>query len=462
MNRFVGLVVSVIASFGLLSSPAQAAGLPVVISTTVDYTHKTLTITGQNFGNMPTVTLDSVSFPTQSVASSQIVANFPLSAPPSSFTPGTYSLTLQFKNQLPAIFTVDIGANGAPGPAGAQGPAGPPGAAGATGPAGAAGLAGGPGPMGPPGPVGPSGPAGSQGPAGVQGPAGPVGTTGAAGATGPIGSQGAQGAPGPQGPQGSPGVANVGSVTATVEMCMANATVQPTSALVYMPGHAFSGYSDPTTGAFTFDNVPSGSYSVVAEQPGNSSLSASVSPVSVTNGSSTNIGTIDISNYQTNPSNCGSCGVSCANGQGCASGACSGSACTSGYTSCSGTCVNTSTDPNNCGACAVSCPSGDVCSKGTCTLSCSSGQTICSGTCTTLSTDVRNCGGCGVTCPVQPPPPLPAGLAPGCNVLAGGFVPTCGGSVCGGNDSYTWIPLASGTACQDGGGSMCDGAGHCK
>jgi hypothetical protein len=96
-------------------------------------------------------------------------------------------------------------------------------------------------------------------------------------------------------------------------MCVGG-NVQPTSALVYMPGHAFSGYSDPTTGAFTFDNVPGGSYSVIAEQPGHSSESATVPSVSVASGSTTNLGTIDISNYQTDPANCGSCGVACSGG----------------------------------------------------------------------------------------------------------------------------------------------------
>jgi hypothetical protein len=176
--RLPRVTAGVITLVGVLSSPAHAAGLPLVISASVDYTHSTLTITGQNFGTAPAVTLDSLAFPTQSSVSGQIVANFPSGNAPSSFTPGTYFLTLQFKNQLPAIFAVDIGANGAPGPAGAQGPAGPSGAAGAPGPAGLQGI---PGPVGPPGGLG------------AAGPQGPVG---AIGATGPVGPQG------PQGPSG--------------------------------------------------------------------------------------------------------------------------------------------------------------------------------------------------------------------------------------------------------------------
>src|SRR5213078_3571057 len=171
------------------STPAQA-NPPLVISAMVDYTQKTLTINGQNFGTSQIITVDSLTFPTLSSSSNQIVGNFPSGILPSSFTPGTYFLTLQFRNQVPAAFTVDMGANGAPGAPGPQGPAGPPGATGATGPA------------------GPAGATGSMGPAGPQGPAGPTGPSGAkgdAGATGATGATGAQGPAGPQGPQGPSG-----------------------------------------------------------------------------------------------------------------------------------------------------------------------------------------------------------------------------------------------------------------
>ncbi|TLY66257.1 MAG: hypothetical protein E6K45_07995, partial [Gammaproteobacteria bacterium] len=103
------------AFLALANSTAAQANPPLVISATVDYTNKTLTITGQNFGSSPTITVDSLTFPTSSSSSNQIVGNFPSGMLPSSFTPGTYFLTLQFRNQLPAAFTVDIGANGAPG-----------------------------------------------------------------------------------------------------------------------------------------------------------------------------------------------------------------------------------------------------------------------------------------------------------------------------------------------------------
>jgi hypothetical protein len=188
MTKIFALLLSTLVLTGLVTPNAQAAGLPVVISATVDYTHKTVTITGQNFGSSPTVTLDSITFPTMSTGTKQIVADFPNTSPPSSFTPGTYFLTVTFRNQLPTIFAVDIGANGPQGPQGIAGPAG------AAGPQGIQGLTGA---TGAPGPVGPAGLAGSMGATGAQGTQGPQGLPGLAGAPG---------APGPAGPQGSPGL----------------------------------------------------------------------------------------------------------------------------------------------------------------------------------------------------------------------------------------------------------------
>jgi hypothetical protein len=204
------------ALLGLVSSGSQSAGLPLVISATVDYTHNTLTISGQNFGSNPSVTLDALAFPTQSSASSQIVANFPSGKAPSSFTPGAYFLTVTFKNQLPTIFGVDLGANGAQGPAGPAGAPGSPGPQGATGPAGPAGPQGLPGPIGPPGAAGPAGATGAQGLQGVSGPAGPAGA---------MGAQGLQGVAGPQGPAGATGPAGAST---SVGMSCPNGNRTPT------------------------------------------------------------------------------------------------------------------------------------------------------------------------------------------------------------------------------------------
>jgi hypothetical protein len=197
MRILAALVLS--ALLGVLSSGSEAAGLPLVISVTVDYSHNTLTVSGQNFGSVPAVTLDSMGFTTQSATSSQIVANFPSGKAPASFTPGTYFLTVTFKNQLPTIFGVDIGANGAVGPAGPAGAQGSPGAQGPTGPAGPAGPAGPQGILGPMGPVGATGQTGATGAQGLQGVAGPTGSQGPAGASGATGPQGPVGPAGPSG-----------------------------------------------------------------------------------------------------------------------------------------------------------------------------------------------------------------------------------------------------------------------
>src|SRR5579872_1176628 len=170
-----------LAALDILVGSARAVGLPLISSVTVDYSHNTLTVNGMNFGTAPAVTVNSLAFQAQSSGSSQIVANFPSANPASSFSPGTYFLTLTFKNQLPSIFTVDIGANGPQGSIGPQGPAGPSGSIGA---------------------MGPAGPAGAQGVAGPMGPPGPAGSAGAVGATGATGPQGVAG---PQGPAGAPG-----------------------------------------------------------------------------------------------------------------------------------------------------------------------------------------------------------------------------------------------------------------
>ena|ERR1700722_5669036 len=358
-----------------LSGPAHAAGVPVVISTTVDSTHNTLIVNGQNFGGNAIITLGSIKFTTVSTSSTQILGSFPAANPPSSFSPGTYFLTLQFTNQLPSIFTVVIGSVGPPGPIG---PAGATGTTGAKGPAGATGAAGAQGIMGAPGPAGPAGTAGATGPAGTQGPAGPVGPAGAPGAQGPTGLTGAQGPPGAG--------LSVGTLSGIVEMCSAGMGMgmgmgmgqpSPTQALVYIPGRAFTAYTDPVSGSFTFDNVPGGTYSVVAEQKGNSAVSATVASVTVSTGTNTALGYINLSNTQTDVANCGSCGHVCGTNNICSDGVCTALAaptCSDGIKN--GQETDTDCGGPTCGAtCAIGsgCLSGADCSSGVCSNSvCSS------------------------------------------------------------------------------------------
>jgi hypothetical protein len=63
------------ALLGLFSFGVRAAGLPLVISATVDYSHNTLTINGQNFGSAPAVNLDALAFATLCSGSGQIVSS---------------------------------------------------------------------------------------------------------------------------------------------------------------------------------------------------------------------------------------------------------------------------------------------------------------------------------------------------------------------------------------------------
>lgn len=97
------------------------------------------------------------------------------------------------------------------------------------------------------------------------------------------------------------------------------------------------------------------------------------------------------------PSNCGSCGTTCASGQVCSNGACVVS-CGGGLVRCSAVCRDTLADLTNCGRCGNTCASGQVCSNGSCAVSCAVGLTNCSGTCRDLTTDNNHCGGCGTTC----------------------------------------------------------------
>jgi hypothetical protein len=102
-------------------------------------------------------------------------------------------------------------------------------------------------------------------------------------------------------------------------------------------------------------------------------------------------------NTQTDPNNCGGCGVACAAGQSCVSGTCT-TGCGSPATNCAGQCVNTSYDPNNCGGCGVVCAAGQSCVSGACTLICEGGTTKCGLQCVNTSYDPNNCGSCGHVC----------------------------------------------------------------
>ncbi len=100
---------------------------------------------------------------------------------------------------------------------------------------------------------------------------------------------------------------------------------------------------------------------------------------------------------QNDPTNCGNCGVACAQGEYCSQGACA-STCGGGTTACNGKCVDTNVDPANCGACGTPCQQGEVCSLGTCGVQCAGGTTKCDADCVDLQTNGTHCGTCGNTC----------------------------------------------------------------
>jgi Protein of unknown function (DUF1566)/Collagen triple helix repeat (20 copies) len=221
MRRLVFIALGSLVCLSLVASVARAQnGFPLISSADVDYSHNTLTVSGTNFGLSPKVTVGAATLTAPSATATSIVANFPSTALPSSFTPGTYFLTITFSNGRFAVFTVALGATGPQGPVGPQGPMGFQGATGATGPGGAKGATGAIGPVGPQGPngntgstgpTGAAGPIGPVGPQGLKGDAGVPGPAGAAGPIGPVGSQGPKGDTGPtgvagtQGPQGLKG-----------------------------------------------------------------------------------------------------------------------------------------------------------------------------------------------------------------------------------------------------------------
>jgi hypothetical protein len=59
--------------------------------------------------------------------------------------------------------------------------------------------------------------------------------------------------------------------------------------------------------------------------------------------------------------------------------------------------VNTDTDPNNCGDCGVKCAGGRVCNLGSCVCP-SDAPTVCGNSCVDLTTDPKSCGACAKVC----------------------------------------------------------------
>jgi hypothetical protein len=120
------------------------------------------------------------------------------------------------------------------------------------------------------------------------------------------------------------------------------------------------------------------------------------------------------------PNNCG-CGYICSKKNmatvTCSSGICNGT-CKAGFADCNNNkqidgceaAVNTNTDPNNCGGCGIVCSTSNMstvtCKKGVCSGTCKAGFTDCNNNkqldgceaAVNTNTDPNNCGGCGIVC----------------------------------------------------------------
>jgi hypothetical protein len=152
-----------------------------------------------------------------------------------------------------------------------------------------------------------------------------------------------------------------------------------------------------------------------------------------------------VTDVETDPSNCGSCGVVCETGA-CANSTCItrvSLACGPHQQNCDGTCADLRFDQNNCGACGNACPADKQCCGGSCIQKCRLGETCidfhcvdtssndrycgvtldictppgekcCGGTCANLVEDEQNCGRCGEVCDN---PDLPACCDSGCTNL---------------------------------------------
>jgi hypothetical protein len=69
--------------------------------------------------------------------------------------------------------------------------------------------------------------------------------------------------------------------------------------------------------------------------------------------------------------------------------------CLQGQALCTSGCADLQTDPNNCGGCGIGCPDARFCSLGVC---CDAAGTVCGGQCVDTFTDRANCGVCELAC----------------------------------------------------------------
>jgi stigma-specific protein Stig1 len=95
------------------------------------------------------------------------------------------------------------------------------------------------------------------------------------------------------------------------------------------------------------------------------------------------------------PANCGGCGVACPGSLACIAGSCG---CPVPLSNCGNVCVDENVDGNNCGGCGVTCGPGLVCAGGSCAVTCGPNLLQCGSACFDGNVDPHNCGMCGHTC----------------------------------------------------------------
>ena len=111
------------------------------------------------------------------------------------------------------------------------------------------------------------------------------------------------------------------------------------------------------------------------------------------------------------PANCGECGLTCEVGEVCDDGTCTSVGCSGELVDCDGACVDTRTDASHCGRCGNECPPGNDCFDGECVcqhedppVACEPGLTCCLhvipefGGCVDTAYDVQHCGSCNHAC----------------------------------------------------------------
>jgi hypothetical protein len=193
------------------------------------------------------------------------------------------------------------------------------------------------------------------------------------GPQGPQGPQGPPGAAGPVGPQGDPGAGlETGGIRGQLTSCSAH---DFGAALVHVPGRPFNSFAT-AGGAFELAYLPADTYDLVVVE--NGTKLKTIPGVSVTRAVVNDLGQVLTSDVNSDPANCGACGMACAPGESCTNGVCQGS-CSTGQTICFGRCIDPQTDSGNCGGCGIRC--AVRCTNGFCT-GCPAGTRDCGdGTC---------------------------------------------------------------------------------